>query len=40
LQLQTRFTNPRRADARRSWWHYSPNANRTVLQVRFVSTAG
>jgi hypothetical protein len=34
------FREPRRADARRSWWRYSPNAKRTVLQVRFVSHGG
>jgi hypothetical protein len=31
---------PRRADARRSWWRYSPNANRTDLQVRFSNYSG
>jgi hypothetical protein len=34
------FREPRRADARRSWWRCSPNAKRTVLQVRFVSHGG
>jgi hypothetical protein len=40
LSSQVRFSGPRRADARRSWWRYSPNANRTDLQVRFVSHGG
>jgi hypothetical protein len=40
LQLEMLFTNPRRADVRRSWWRYSPNANRTDLQVRFPSHGG
>jgi hypothetical protein len=42
LQLQARFANPRRANARRSCFarRYSPNMVRSALQARSIATHG
>ena len=40
IVLAGAIREPRRADARRSCWRYSPNSNRTDLQVRFPSHGG